>query len=277
MPDLLRTYRRFVLDLDGVMYRGSEPRIGAREILAYLQESGLPFLFLTNTSVKTRGEIASKMQRLGFSVDAKHITTASEILASFIASSTARPSAVLTVGGGNGLTEELRSVDLRQYRIEDLSEDAIAEIVNSEDRMPLAVAWTRAFSYVEASRLLSLAPAIESVLASDDDRQYVGEGGYFPGTAWINGAVERLLERGVEVIGKPSQAAAEHCMRKLGGSATSTLVIGDTLASDIEFGKAAGCATCLVLGGNTSVEDLACLPDRRRPDYVVRELLELVE
>lgn len=41
-----------IFDMDGVIYRGSEPINGAKEVIEFLKERKIPFLFLTNNSTR---------------------------------------------------------------------------------------------------------------------------------------------------------------------------------------------------------------------------------
>ena len=38
----------YLIDMDGVVYRGAAPIPGAAEFIRFLQETNTPFLFLTN-------------------------------------------------------------------------------------------------------------------------------------------------------------------------------------------------------------------------------------
>jgi len=40
--------KTYLIDLDGTMYSGNTNIDGAREFIAYLQEKGFPYIFLTN-------------------------------------------------------------------------------------------------------------------------------------------------------------------------------------------------------------------------------------
>ncbi len=50
----LANIQGWLIDLDGVIYRGDQLLAGAPEFVAALREAGIPFLFLTNNSSRTR-------------------------------------------------------------------------------------------------------------------------------------------------------------------------------------------------------------------------------
>ena len=49
----------YLIDMDGVVYRGSAPIPGAVEFIRFLQETGTPFLFLTNNSAYTPIDVSA--------------------------------------------------------------------------------------------------------------------------------------------------------------------------------------------------------------------------
>ena len=62
--------RGFLIDMDGVIYRGGELIAGAAEFIGELQAWGTPFTFLTNNSQRTRRDVATRLQRMGIDVEA---------------------------------------------------------------------------------------------------------------------------------------------------------------------------------------------------------------
>lgn len=65
----------FLIDMDGVIYRGSELIPGADRFVRELVSLHLPFFFLTNNSQRTRRDVVTKLHRLGIDVDESRIFT----------------------------------------------------------------------------------------------------------------------------------------------------------------------------------------------------------
>lgn len=67
----------FILDCDGVLWRGSEPLPGASEAVAALQRAGKRVLFVTNNASKSRRQYVSKVsgQRGGSLGNTCHISS----------------------------------------------------------------------------------------------------------------------------------------------------------------------------------------------------------
>ena len=55
----------YLIDMDGVIYRGSEPILGATEFIRSLQEREVPYLFLTNNSAYTPLDVVVKLRKFG--------------------------------------------------------------------------------------------------------------------------------------------------------------------------------------------------------------------
>src|SRR5207245_8995290 len=59
----------YLIDMDGVIYRGSQLIPGADRFVRELRSQNIPFLFLTNNSQRTRRDVATKAARLGIDVE----------------------------------------------------------------------------------------------------------------------------------------------------------------------------------------------------------------
>src|SRR6202162_6545238 len=71
-------YTTYLIDLDGVIYRGDELLPGARAFISWLETNQKKYLFLTNNSFATATQIRVKLERLGISTDNAHLLTAGQ-------------------------------------------------------------------------------------------------------------------------------------------------------------------------------------------------------
>ena len=67
--------RGYLIDMDGVIYRGGELIPGAQAFLQRLVREAIPFLFLTNNSQRTRHDVATKLARIGIPAEEEHVFT----------------------------------------------------------------------------------------------------------------------------------------------------------------------------------------------------------
>jgi NagD protein len=95
----------FLIDMDGVIYRGSELIPGADRFIGSLMEQQIPFMFLTNNSQRTRRDVATKLSRMGIDVGEEHIFTCAMATARFLAHQ--KPNGTAYVIGEGGLLHAL--------------------------------------------------------------------------------------------------------------------------------------------------------------------------
>ena len=65
----------YVLDLDGVIYRGMEPQPHAKETVLALRDRGYAVRFYTNNSAQSRLSYAAKLESMGIPTPPDHIMT----------------------------------------------------------------------------------------------------------------------------------------------------------------------------------------------------------
>jgi len=246
----------YLIDMDGVIYRGSRVIPGAQRFIANLHERQIPFRFLTNNSQRSRLDVATKLQRLGFSVEAQHVLTCAVATERFL--SQQKPNGTAFVIGENGLATALHECG---YAIVDRDPDYV---VVGEGR-------TLNFEMVEAGLRMILGGA--KLIATNLDPNCPTEHGLRPGC----GAVVAMLEAAAGVrafsVGKPSPVMLRAARKDIGLTTEQTIVIGDTMETDILGGVQLGFHTVLVLSGGTKAEDLSRYP--YQPDIVVPSIGEL--
>ena len=132
---------------------------------------------------------------------------------------------------------------------------------------------TFTFEMVEAALNMILAGA--KLVATNMDPNCPTQHGSRPGC----GAVVAMLEAASGVrafsVGKPSPVMLRGARKELGLTSAQTVVIGDTMDTDILGGVQLGYKTILVLSGSTGRDDLACYA--YRPDIVVESVEEYTE
>jgi NagD protein len=74
----------YLIDMDGVIYRGSEVIPGAAEFIRHLQEERIPYLFLTNNSAYTPLDVVVKLRKFDIETTADHVYTAALATAEFV-------------------------------------------------------------------------------------------------------------------------------------------------------------------------------------------------
>lgn len=242
--------------MDGVIYRGSELIPGADAFIRALREREIPFLFLTNNSQRTRRDVATKLRRMGIDVEEQHVFTCAMASARFLAKQ--KPGGTAYVIGEGGL---LHALHRNGYSIVDKSPDYV---VVGEGR-------TLTFEMLETAVQMVLDGA--KLIATNLDPNCPTKDGTRPGC----GAVVALLEAATGVkafsVGKPSPVMMRAARKELELLASETIMVGDTMDTDILGGVQMGYRTVLVLTGSTRRDDLTRYAFR--PDLVVDSIADL--
>jgi NagD protein len=246
----------YLIDMDGVMYRDNQLIDGAQRFIKSLQEDGVPFMFLTNNSQRTRRDVAIKLARMGMNVGEEHVFTCAMATARWVASQ--KPHGTAYVIGEQGLHQALHQ---NGYAIVDKDPDYV---IVGEGRV-------LNFEMVEAALGMILNGA--KLVATNLDPNCPTTKGMRPGC----GAIVAMLEAasGIKAfsVGKPSPIMMRAARKEMSLNADQTIMIGDTMETDILGGMQMGYKTVLVLSGGTKREDL-----RRyayQPDKIVSSVADL--
>jgi NagD protein len=246
----------FLIDMDGVIYRGSELIPGADRFIARLLELGLPFFFLTNNSQRTRRDVVAKLGRLGIQVAESHIFTCAMATARFLAAQ--NPGGTAYVIGEGGL---LHALHQNGYAIVDHDPDYVV------------VGEGRAVTYEMVETAIRMVMGGARLIATNLDPNCPTNAGLRPGCGALVAMIETATGRKAFSVGKPSAVMMRAARKELGLDASRTTMIGDTMETDILGGVQLGYRTILVLSGGTSREDLAAFA--YRPDMVVDSIADL--
>jgi HAD superfamily hydrolase (TIGR01450 family) len=226
-----------IIDLDGTIYVGKRIAPGAQQGLDYLRSNSIPHVFLTNNGSRTRTETAQFLASLGIDVSPDEVVTSSSLLA--LRLSQTSPDPVVCIGGGAGLPGAIREVGLMTVELDEPGVSSFS----------LAVGWKDQLDFDLLSRLLAVEDRIRRVFVTDRDRIYPGENGeVLPGTSWIAGAFEALLEMKAVLAGKPSVGAFTTAAEIIRVPIDQTVVIGDSLESDVNPALASGAQAILLHG-----------------------------
>ena len=246
----------YLIDMDGVIYRGQQLIPGAQRFINELRQNDVPFRFLTNNSQRTRRDVVTRLVRLGIDVEEEHVFTCAMATARFLARQ--KPNGTAFVIGEGGL---LTALHANGYSIVDKDPDYV---VVGEGR-------TLNFEMVEAAVGMILGGA--KLVATNLDPNCPTQSGTRPGC----GAVAAMLETAAGVkafsVGKPSPVMLRAALSDLGLTAEQTIAIGDTMETDILGGVQVGFRTILVLSGGTQPGDLVRYT--YRPDKVVDSINDL--
>lgn len=253
-------YSTYLIDLDGVIYRGNELLPGAKEFITWLETHAKKYLFLTNNSFASEEQVLEKLARLGIVSDTVHMLSAGQAAVQNIARRF--PEALVYLVGEAPLRELLEAYKLRVAEL-----DAhVADVV--------LVGLDRSFDYKKLTGAILAIRAGAHFITINRDALLPVAGGFLPGCGTMAAAIEAGCGVTPEVIGKPEPTLLQEAMHMLGSQPDETVMIGDGLEVDIKGGKVAGTHTLLVLSGKDARADADASPIK--PDYVFQDIAAVV-
>ena len=248
----------FLIDMDGAVYHGKQLVPGADAFIKRLLDERIPFTFLTNNSQRTRRDVATRLARMGIRVSENHIYTCAMATARFLALQ--KPGGTAFVIGEGGLTQALHQ---NGYSIVDDDPDYV---VVGEGRM---------FNMETIEAAVRMILRGSKLIATNLDPNCPTAHGLRPGCGAIVAMLEAATGLKAFSVGKPSPVMMRSARKELGLDTAETIMIGDTMETDILGGVSMGYRTVLVLSGSTRREDLSRYA--YRPDLVLDSVADLAD
>ncbi|MBM4466443.1 MAG: molybdenum cofactor cytidylyltransferase [Chloroflexi bacterium] len=253
-----KSINSLIIDLDGVVYRGDEAIVGAREFVALLQREGVPFVLLTNNSTRTPGQYVTRLAQMGIAVEEGDILTSAQATALYMERIAPPGARVYAIG-----EEGLRTALGEKYTITEGEADFVV------------VGMDRGLTYEKLRAATLLIRSRARFIATNPDKTLPTKEGLVPGNGAIIAALQAATGVAPFVVGKPEPAIFDLALARMGAGKEGAAVIGDRLETDILGGQRAGLITILVLSGATSRQELANSPVK--PDLVFDDLRQLYE
>lgn len=248
----------YLLDMDGTIYRGSQPIPHAREFIQYLMERNRRFLMLTNCPGNSPEYLVDKLERMGIHVSRQHILTSGQATASYIAR--IHPAARVYLIGSEALKMELIQKGLH--------------IVDKDPDM-VVVGYDRNFTYTKMEKACWWILKGCSFICTNMDTAIPEGDRLVPHTGAIVSSIQTVTDVEPLVVGKPSPIILEEAFQRLQCTKEECCIIGDRLDTDILTGIRYGIPSYLVLTGVTDplkLQNSSILPTRTFQD--LGELME---
>ncbi len=259
MARALSEIEGFLIDMDGVLYRGTEPLPGMQDFLAYLDRASLPHAFITNNAGRTPAEYAQKLAGMGAPVAPERILTSSLVTAAHVGATSGPDDRVFMIGGP-GLREALDQAGV--VRTEDPNEATI-----------VIVGIDRELTYERLARATLALGRGALFLGTNADRSFPSERGMEPGAGALLAALETATGAKPRIFGKPQPDLFRQGLDMLGTAAERTAMVGDRYETDIIGAHGVGLVTIAVASGVGSADDLRSRDPA--PDHILESVQEL--
>lgn len=252
-------YDAFLFDLDGVLYRGTQPVPAAAEALTRLRTLDKGIAFVTNNSGRTPAAVVEHLRSVGVQADADEVETSALATAALLAG---RGVGRAFVVGEAGLVEALTDAGVQVLTGEPTGADAVV------------VGWDRTADYAKLRTASVLVQRGAALIATNPDGSYpAADGTRWPGAGALLAAIEATTGVRAEVVGKPHAPLLLAALERAGGG--RPLVVGDRLDTDVAGAAGLGWDSMLVLTGIARREDVAA--SIVRPTFVAEDLRALFE
>ncbi len=246
----------FLIDMDGVIYSNNTLIPGADKFIESLQKKGIPFLFMTNNSQRTPLDTVNKVAKMGIKIKEANVYTSAMATASFLSFMQPRGSAYVLGEGG---------------LITSLSQEGY-NLVNSHPDF-VVVGEGRNFTLEMVNNAVDMILSGAKFIATNLDPSPKKEGWTNLGIKAIVKMIEEATGKKAFSVGKPSPVMMRAARKYLGLEARETIIIGDTMDTDILGGVQLGYTTILTLSGVSKKENLVNYAFK--PDMIANSVAEI--
>jgi 4-nitrophenyl phosphatase len=263
-----------LVDLDGVVYRGSEPVPGVAAVLAARAEQGDDVVYVTNNSMHYRADYVTRLQQMGAPVSAERVISSPGATAIWLREHEPSVQRVLVVGAG-GLERELRDrgfdVVTAAHASTRASQEGIDGFEAADHPDAVVVGLDPQLTYLRIAVAADAIRAGAKFIATNRDPIYPTERGLRPGAGSVVAAIEATTGVTAVSIGKPEPHLLEAAAHAVGRDPREAVMIGDSLLTDIAAARAVGARSVAMLTGVSTRAELDALPPDDRPDEVAED------
>lgn len=255
----------WIVDLDGVVYRGREALPGAPEFFERARRRGDGLVVVSNNSRPTVEQYVQRLAELGIRVEPQQVVSSSAAAAHYLVRQGV--TGPVMVVGEAGLYQALEQAGLTTLPAGPETAD-----------LPVAAVVVGLDGRFDYGRLEAACRAIRAgarFVGTNPDVTVPAEGGRLrPGCGSLLAAVAACS--GVEpvVVGKPHRPIMELAVERLRAQGVAPgqtiIVVGDRLDTDVAAARAMGFASALVLTGVSTREEAERAA--RGPDWIFEDL-----
>jgi len=262
LNDFLNSLDCFLLDCDGVLWRGSKPIPGVAEAINMLRSLGKKLIFVSNNSTKTRSQLQKKIKSFGIQCSKDEVFGSSYATAVYLSS--INFSKKVYIVGEQSIGMELSEFGIkfrgiREHAFIPASVDEVTAVIQHDPEIGAVVVGldsglsypkiAYAFHHLQDPNCLFLATNTDSKLPVHDKS--------LPGAGGMVGILKATTGREPIILGKPSQSLLQLILKSCHLDPKRTCMVGDRLETDILFGIQGNLgSTLLVLTGVTSESQL---------------------
>ncbi|EDW73576.1 uncharacterized protein Dwil_GK17623 [Drosophila willistoni] len=260
----LNTFDVVLCDADGVLWHLDRPIEGAADTFNLLSASGKQTFLVTNDSSMLAADLSRKANKFGIVAQEHEVLSSSLSIANFLSAKNFQKKAYVV--GERGIVQELAKIGICAFSSDDkksvkshitmqefaskvkLDANVGAVIVGKDEEFTVPKI-IRASSYLRNDNVLFLGTCLDAAYPVGEKRLIVGAGA-------MVAAIKALTFRKPLILGKPNPWMVAHLQQRGVIKPETTLMIGDTLSTDIIFAHNCGFQSLFVGTGVNTLKDV---------------------
>jgi HAD superfamily hydrolase (TIGR01458 family) len=246
-----------LLDVDGVLHVSGAPIAGAASAVKRLRDDGHRIRFVTNSTTRSRTQVAQQLRDMGIFVDNEELQTTGAVASRVLAG---KRVLALTMPG---ILDDLDGLQLVGMNVD-------AVLLGGADE---GEETGRVFSYLNLNRAFhELEAGAELYCLHKNKWWQTADGARLDAGAFVAG-LEYAADIEATVLGKPSNAYFAAALEALDAEPGLTWMVGDDLEGDIVGAHNHGMKTILVRTGKFRPDDVE--RSQIQPDGIVSSIAQL--
>jgi HAD superfamily hydrolase (TIGR01450 family) len=259
-----------LFDIDGVLTTSWEPIAGAAEALRALNSHQIACSYLTNTTTRTRQQIADALGRAGMQVRADEVITAAALTAEYVRQT--YPHARCFLVNSGDISEDMPGVDVvasTDFGVDDGAPDVV-----------LLGGAGPEYDHLTLSRVYDWMAQGVPVMAMHRSTSWNTTEGLRIDTGMYLIGMEQTSGRKATAVGKPAPEGFLAAASRLGADPDQMYMIGDDLNNDVLAAQVVGMTGVLVRTGKFRQDTLdrwAADEFAMQPNHVIDSVADLPE
>ncbi|KAH9502725.1 hypothetical protein Btru_069605 [Bulinus truncatus] len=288
--DIIASVDHFLFDCDGVLWDGNGVIEGSVETIKKLKHLGKNVYYVTNNSSKSRYEYLEKCKEYGFPAEMDDIVCTAYAAAQYL-KSIGFKNKVYLIGKDDSLGTELKDAGIQYFGpgpdpINGTTyEEWLKNTILDPEVKGVVVGFDPHFNYMKIMKAASYLRNPDCIyIGTNEDRSLPAKEKNIciPGTGCMVLPVTLAANRSPILVGKPETMMFDLLKQVRNIDPSRCLMTGDSVNTDIVFGKKCGVKTLLVLSGMSTEDDIITSNRKgpnadpiKQPDFYAAKLSDL--
>jgi 4-nitrophenyl phosphatase len=249
-----QTIQALILDMDGVLWRGTEAIGNLQSIFSQINRIGWKVIFATNNATRTIQQYVDLLSSFGVKAEPWQVINSASAVIYYLCNQYPNGGPVYIIGE-QGIIEACAEKGYYQ------SDSGALAVIAGMDRK---------LTYDKLKTATLLLRTGVQFIGTNPDLTFPTPDGLVPGSGSILAALTAASGVSPIIVGKPEPTMYLIALERLKLSPNNALVVGDRPETDMACAQRIGCRTALVLSGVTNAEQASTW--RPAPDIIANDL-----